>query len=350
MSTQIPPRPAEDERPAGTAQSGTAQSVTAPTGTTPSGTASVTSVPAPVEPAADQRRGTLRGTVDGLRSVELSTSQKLMIFVLSMSLFGLSNIILEIIPDPSIGPVDISVSYMVFVPLTIAALFSPFWAALGAPLGEIVFTDLLMGDFSGLAEVEGYLQMFLAVYIAGSLIRNPRSRTQIFLGAIVLVLVDKILSMVVDLGKVWIGVEDAELVEGLPQSMIALELIGLGVDVVMSGILLGALPAMWLIPALHGKIEPLMGMRPRVPGEPIPGQARNTPLFVAFALVLAVVSFGFAFLEAFDLSAGAFEPDFIDQFGDWFILVSVLAIALVLGVAILLFRVSQSSRRTGDDA
>ncbi|HLQ81870.1 MAG TPA: cell division protein FtsQ, partial [Brachybacterium sp.] len=132
-----------------------------------------TRIPAP--PADHQRRGRLRGVVDGMRRTELTTSQKLMVFVLSMSLFGLSNIILEIVPDPSIGPVDISVSNMIFVPLAMAALLSPFWAALGAPLGEIVFTDLLMGDFSGLAEIEGYLQMFLAIYIGGSLVRNPRS-------------------------------------------------------------------------------------------------------------------------------------------------------------------------------
>ena len=273
-----------------------------------------------------------------------------MIFVLSMSLFGLANIILEIIPDPSIGPVDISVSYMVFVPLTIAALFSPFWAALGAPLGEIVFTDLLMGDFSGLAEVEGFLQMFLAVFIAGSLIRNPQSKAQIAVGAIVLVLVDKVLSAIVDLGKVWIGVEDAEFVEGLPQSMLALEVLGLGVDVIMSGVLLGVIPALWLIPALHGKIEPLMGMRPRVPGEPIPGQARASGVFVGFAVLLSIASFGFAFLEAFDISAGAFEPDFLDLFGDWFILVSIVAIAVVLGAAILLFRLSKSARATADQS
>lgn len=301
-------------------------------------------------PAAEERRGTLRGAIDGIRSVELTTSQKLMIFVLSMSLFGLANIILEIIPDPSIGPVDISVSYMVFVPLTIAALFSPFWAALGAPLGEIVFTDLLMGDFSGLAEVEGFLQMFLAVFIAGSLIRNPQSKAQIAVGAIVLVLVDKVLSAIVDLGKVWIGVEDAEFVEGLPQSMLALEVLGLGVDVIMSGVLLGVIPALWLIPALHGKIEPLMGMRPRVPGEPIPGQARASGVFVGFAVLLSIASFGFAFLEAFDISAGAFEPDFLDLFGDWFILVSVVAIAVVLGAAILLFRLSKSARATADQS
>ena len=301
-------------------------------------------------PAAEERRGTLRGAIDGIRSVELTTSQKLMIFVLSMSLFGLANIILEIIPDPSIGPVDISVSYMVFVPLTIAALFSPFWAALGAPLGEIVFTDLLMGDFSGLAEVEGFLQMFLAVFIAGSLIRNPQSKAQIAVGAIVLVLVDKVLSAIVDLGKVWIGVEDAEFVEGLPQSMLALEVLGLGVDVIMSGVLLGVIPALWLIPALHGKIEPLMGMRPRIPGEPIPGQSRASGVFVGFAVLLSIASFGFAFLEAFDISAGAFEPDFLDLFGDWFILVSIVAIAVVLGAAILLFRLSKSARATADQS
>ncbi len=64
-----------------------------------------------------------------------------------------------------------------------------------------------------------------------------------------LVLVDKILSAIVDLSKVWIGVEDAEFVEGLPESMLALELLGLGVDVLMSGILLGAI----------GGISPTMG-------------------------------------------------------------------------------------------
>src|SRR5690625_651287 len=137
----------------------------------------------------DVRTGTLR-TVGSGTAPELSSSQKLMIFVLSMSLFGLSNVILEIIPDVSVGPVEVDVSYFVFVPLTMVALFSPFWAALGAPLGEIVFTDLLMGDFSGLAEVEGFLQMFLAIYIAGSVIRNPRSRPKIVLGALIVVFID----------------------------------------------------------------------------------------------------------------------------------------------------------------
>lgn len=291
----------------------------------------------------NQRTGQLRGTAaDGKANhYELTTSQKLMIFVLSMALFGLSNILLEILPDVHIGPVDFSVSYFVFIPLTMAALFSPFWAALGAPLGEIIFTDLLMGDFSGLSEVEGFLQMFLAVYIAGSVIRNPRSRPQIIIGALLVVFIDKLLSAVVDLGKVWIGVEEAEYVEGLPESMLILEGLGFGIDILMSGVLFGVLPALWLIPALHGKIEPLLGMRPRVPGEPFPGKAPNSGLFVGAAVLLSIVSFFFAFLEAWDVSIGAFEPEFLEEYGNGFLWISVIAIIVVTALAILFFRKAQ---------
>lgn len=293
--------------------------------------------------AKDYRReGALRGI--GAPGGDLTTPQKLMIFVLSMALFGLSNIILEVIPDISIGPIEVSVSYFVFVPLTMVALFSPFWAALGAPLGEIIFTDLLMGDFSGLSEVEGFIQMFLALYIAGTLIRNPHSRTQIWIGAITVVLIDKALSAIVDLSKVWVGLEDAEFVQGLPQSILAIEGIGLGVDILISGILFGAIPAMWLIPALHGRIEPLLGVRPRVPGEPIPGAAPRAGWFVAAALLLAVASFFFAFLEAWDVSIGAVDAEFREQYGDGFLWVSVGAIVVALGIALILFRLHRKKQ------
>lgn len=298
-----------------------------------------------------ERRGALRGSgPGGLR--ELAPPQKLMVFVLSMSLFGLSNILLEVVPDVSLGPVDVSVAYFVFVPLTMVALFSPFWAALGAPLGEIVFTDLLMGDFSGLSEIEGFLQMFLALYVAGSLIRNPRSRGQIWLGALTVVVIDKVLSALVDLSKVWVGVEDAELVEGLPESILLLEGIGLGVDVILSGILFGAIPAMWLIPALHGRIEPMLGLRPRVPGEPVQGTAPRSAWFVAVALLLSVASFLFAFLEAWDMSVGAFEPDFVGTYGDGFLWVSVAALVVVGGATFWVARRGQArdaARRDGAD-
>lgn len=281
--------------------------------------------------ATYERAGRLRGTAGESRS--LTTPQKLMVFVLSMALFGLANIILEIIPDISIGPVDVSVSYFVFVPLTMVALFSPFWAALGAPLGEIVFVDLLMGDFSGLAEIEGFFQMFLALYIAGSLMRNPLSKAQIWVGAIMVIVIDKFLSAAVDLTKVWFGLEDAEYVEGLPESMLFIEALGFGVDIVISGILFGAIPAMWLIPALHGKIEPLMGMRPRVPGEKVPGEAPRTGWFAVVAVMLALGSAFFAYLEAWDIEAGVYEPEFLEKYGMSFLWVGVGAIALTLIIA-----------------
>ena len=291
----------------------------------------------------DVRTGTLR-TVGSGAAPELSSSQKLMVFVLSMSLFGLSNVILEIIPDVSLGPVEVDVSYFVFVPLTMVALFSPFWAALGAPLGEIVFTDLLMGDFSGLAEVEGFIQMFLALYIAGSLIRNPRNRGQLAIAAIMVVVIDKVLSAAVDLAKVFIGVEDAEFVDGLPESVLLLEGIGFGVDVIISGIIFGAIPAIWLVPALHGKIEPLLGMRPRVPGEPIPGSAPRQGWFVAVAAVLAVASFFFAFREAWDGEVGAVDSDFRETYGNGFLWVSVGALVLLLTVALVIARRNRQKR------
>ena len=285
--------------------------------------------------SADERRGELRGT----GSPTTTTPQNLMVFVLSMALFGLSNILLEVIPDITIGPVDFSVSYFVFVPITLAALVSPFWVALGAPLGEIVFTDLLMGDFSGLAEVEGFIQMFLAIYIAGSVIRNPLSKVQVAIGALLVVIIDKFLSAVVDLAQLVVGVEDAEYVQGLPESVLLLEGIGFAVDIVMSGILFGVIPALWLVPALYGRIEPMLGLQPRDPGRKAPGSAPKAVWFVVVAVLASIVSFFFAFFEAWDLSIGAVEGDFREQFGDGFLWVSVGALIVVLALASILFAV-----------
>src|SRR5699024_10560231 len=135
------------------------------------------------------------------------------------------------------------------------------------------------------------LQMFLALYIAGTMIRDPKSRPQIWLGAILVVVIDKALGTIVDISQVWIGLEDPEFIQGLPESIIAIEGIGFGVDIIISGIVFGAIPAMWLIPALHGRIEPLLGVRPRIPGEPIVGAAPKAGWFVGVAVLLSVASF-----------------------------------------------------------
>jgi len=295
----------------------------------------------PGRPSEDpSHRGPLPGRPD-----DLTQAQKLMVFVLSMSLFGLANIVTEVFPEVTIGPVDLSVSYFVFVPLVMVCLFNPLYAALGAPLGEIVFTDLLMGDFSGLAEIEGYLQMFLALYLAGSLVRDPRRRGQVALAAVVVVVVDKLLSALVDIGKVWVGIEDAELVEGLPESIVAIEAVGLVVDVAISGVLFGVVPALWLVPRLYGKIEPLMGMSPRDPVEnPVP-VLRVTAPTVLTGLVLVAAGTGFAFLEGIDANVGVWEPGFLDRFGTQFLWVGVgMACTAILAV-VLVARSVRARRR-----
>lgn len=276
---------------------------------------------------------------------ELNSGQKLMVFVLSMTLFGIANIVTEIVPDIRVGPVEIGISYLTFVPLIMVALFNPLYAALGAPLGEIVFVDLLMGDFSGIGELEGYLQLFLGLYIAGSLIRDPRNPRQLFMAGALVVIVDKLLSAIVDIAKVWVGVEDAELVPGLPQSILVLEGIDFVIALLISGILFGSLPAMALAPRLYGKIEPLLGLAPRDPGHPAPLAERGTAAFMLFALFLSFVSMIAAFTSGIFDNFGVWEPDFIEQYGARFLWIGVSAALIVLVALIVTVRFVIASRR-----
>lgn len=276
---------------------------------------------------------------------DLTSAQQLMIFVLSMTLFGMANIVTEVLPEIRIGPVELSVSYLAFVPVLMVALFSPLPAALGAPLGEIIFVDLLMGDFSGIGELEGYLQMFLALYVAGSLVRDPRSRFQVGMAAIVVVTIDKVLSAIVDIGKVWVGVADAEYVDGLPESILLLEGVGFATDLLISGILLGALPAMSLAPRLHGKIEPLLGMAPRDPAHGPGAVARASARFLLLAVFLSFVSMIAAFLDEIDANFGVWEPGFIDEYGQRFLWIGVSAAMIVLIAVVIATRALSRSRR-----
>jgi hypothetical protein len=262
-------------------------------------------------------------------------AQKLMVFLLSASLFGLANILTEVLPSFQLGPVEVEISYLLFVPLTIVALFNPLWAGIGAPVGEVVFKDLLMGDFGGLGELEGIIQMSLALVVAGLLIRNPLDRRQITIAGLAAVIIDKGLSAIVDIAKVWAGVEDFEAVEGLPETILAVEGVTFVMEIVMSGILFGVLPALWLIPRLYGKIEPLMGLSPRTP-ETAPG-SWATATFIVGAVGLAAMSLGVEFIAESGFSPGTFEPDFRDQYGDAFlwvgaaVAVAVLALVFVWG-------------------
>ncbi|MFP7761965.1 cell division protein FtsQ [Marisediminicola sp. LYQ134] len=283
------------------------------------------------------------------RPGELSQAQKLMVFVLSMTMFGLANILTEVLPELRLGPVELSVSYLAFVPVVIVCLFHPLYGALGAPLGEIVFVDLLMGNFSGIGELEGYIQLALGLYIGGSLVRDPRKRWQVAMAAMVTVLLDKLVGGIVDVGKVWVGVADAEYVEGLPQSILLLEGIAFSTDFIISGIIFGAIPAMLLAPRLYGKIEPLLGMAPRDPAVPVARRARASAPFVIGALFLSFVAMIMAFLDELDVTFGVWEPDFIGQYGAQFLWIGVSAAIIVLVTAVVIVR-WMIARRSADRA
>ena len=85
-------------------------------------------------------------------------SQKLMVFVLTMSLYGLATLFTELIPKFQVGIVEFSVEFFLFIPLVLAMLFDPLSAALGAATGELVFSEIMLGQFGGLGEIEKFIR------------------------------------------------------------------------------------------------------------------------------------------------------------------------------------------------
>ena len=92
-----------------------------------------------------------------LQKTSANQSQKLMVFVLTMALYGLATLLTELIPSFQVGIVEFSVEYFLFIPLTLAMLFDPMSAALGAATGELVFSEIMLGQFGGLGEVEKFI-------------------------------------------------------------------------------------------------------------------------------------------------------------------------------------------------
>ena len=189
--------------------------------------------------------------------------QKLMIFVLTMALYGMATLFTELIPSFQVGVVEFSVEFFLFIPLTLAMLFDPMSAALGAATGELVFSEIMLGQFGGLGELEKFITVTIGVYIAGRMVKDPSNRKMAGIAAITGTAVQLFLGMVVDILKVQFAVEDFEAVPGLPESVFATEGFAFLNDLLFSGILFCLLPTLYLVPKLYGKIEPLIGMQPR---------------------------------------------------------------------------------------
>ncbi len=250
-------------------------------------------------------------------------SQKLMVFVLSMTLYGLATLFTELIPKFQVGLVEFSVEYFLFIPLTLAILFDPLSAALGAATGELVFSEIMLGQFGGLGELEKFLTVTIGVYVAGRMVRDPSNRKMVGIAAITGTALQLFMGMLVDIMKVQFAVEDFEAVAGLPESVFFTEGFAFLNDLLFSGILFCMLPTLFLVPRLHGKIEPLLGMQPRRPEIGLG----------AFSWKIALGAIvGFAAAAGSELLASSGTP-LIEWEAEWAESGTALAVGLVVAAA-----------------
>lgn len=263
---------------------------------------------------------------------EAAQSQKLMVFVLTMSLYGLATLITELIPSFQVGIVEFSVEYFLFIPLTLAMLFDPLSAALGAATGELVFSEIMLGQFGGLGELEKFLTVTIGVYIAGRMVKEPLNRKLVAFASIMGVIIQQFMGMVVDILKVQFAVEEFEAVPGLPESVFATEGFAFLNDVLFSGILFCMLPTIYLVPKLYGKIEPLLGMKPRT-ADSVTG---NEAVFSPKVLILSVIGFAAAIGAEF-LAESGFE--LIDWEAEWAESTGAMTVGIIVAavVAVIVF-------------
>ena len=221
---------------------------------------------------------------------QTNQSQKLMIFVLSMALYGLATLFTELIPSFQVGIVELSVEFFLFIPLTLAMLFDPLSAALGAATGEVVFSEIMLGQFGGLGELEKFLTVTIGVYVAGRMVKDPRNMKQVAVAAITGTALQLAMGMIVDICKVEFVIEEFEAVAGLPESVYFTEGFAFLNDLLFSGILFCLLPTMFLVPRLYGKIEPLLGMEPRTEKTYLGNINYKTVIVLIVGFALALVS------------------------------------------------------------
>jgi len=286
---------------------------------------------------------TKEGTKSMKRNYTLTQSQKMMVFILSMSLYGLSNMITELVPSIYLGPVEFSIEYFAFIPLTLCILFHPLYAGIGAALGEVIFGEIMLGQFGGFGELEKFISFSLAMYIAGSLVKDPRNKRQVGIAAMTGVVIHQLISMMVDIGKVWVGVDDFEALPGLAESVVVVEGFSFLNDVLFSGILFALLPTLYLVPRLYGKIEPLLGMKPRTPDNAYAIRGILHPRFLIPVILLAISAFGFEYLSETEWNIFEWEATFSYISESALTLIS-LGIAAVVSATIVYVLIKRSKK------
>lgn len=149
------------------------------------------------------------------RQQQKNDAQKLMIFVLSMSLYGIATMFTELIPSIQVGIVEFSIEYFFFIPLTLAMLLDPLSVALGAATGELVFSEIMLGQFGGLGEAEKFITVTIGILVAGRLVTNPTDKKRVGVAAALGVFVQLGLGFIVDVLKVQLAVEGFEAVAAM---------------------------------------------------------------------------------------------------------------------------------------
>jgi hypothetical protein len=251
----------------------------------------------------------------------------MMAFILIMSLHGLQSMISELLPAIS-GVLDVQIGPFWFVAMSVALLFRSFWACLAIPVGITVFGEILIGDFNALGTVEGLVVITLSWFFAMSLITNPEDPKQIAVVGFIAKAMEEIGAWFIDVGKFYVGVEELEAIEFLPETVWVTEGFGAFTQIIVAGIIFGAIPTYFLYPRLRGKIEPLLGMTP-VEGRDGPmftrSSAKRLLAWVAFLPVAFVI-------EALSETSGGlitFTPQFVETYGQEFLFVPILVAAAV---------------------
>lgn len=271
--------------------------------------------------------------------IQLTQAQKTMVFVLSMSLYGLSTLFTELIPKVQIGLIEFSVEYFLFIPLTLAILFDPLMTALGAATGEVIFGEIMLGQFGGLGEVEKFVTITIGIFIAGKLVKDVTNKYQIAFASFLAVTVQQGLGMIVDILKVQLAVEDFEAVAGLPESVFFTEGFAFLNDVLFSGILFCVLPTMYLVPKLHGKIEPLLGMQPKDPSMRLVG-SRIRLKFILTAIGAFVFGTVAEVLSEMDMGL-------IDWEASWAESLPAFGVAIIIAALVVVLTISRMRKKRG---
>jgi hypothetical protein len=269
-------------------------------------------------------------------------NQDMMVFILIMSLHGLQMMFAELLPSFSLGGLELEIGPFLFISYTLVFLFRSFWGCLAVPVGGIVFGEILIGDFSAFGAVESLLMITVSLYLATTMIADPEDVKWLAVLAVVAKGMEELAAQFIDVGKFYVGVESLEAIEWLPETIWAVEVAGATTQVIIAGIIFGALPMMYFYPRMRGKIEPLLGMEP-VEGHPS-GNRFNRDTLKALVAWVVLTPIAFVF-EAFSETSGAFlvyEPKFVEAYGQLFFAVPIVA-AAVVAYAVVFYRQRTSS-------